>query len=633
MSKIKGIEKRKFFSFFKYHLIAILILSVCAAFVGAADKYTESEPHMLLKPGKSDEKQIVGIDFTMLENGKSKLIVTTNKEVAYNLDRVNTNTLALNIDDSVIIPDLLTRDVDTTEYPSAVDSVKPVFDEEAKKVTIGISLREMVPFHIKQADNRITMEFAQTKVKGKETQIVPLNLDGAEVRSLAGSQKVMSSVSTSIPAQTGGKRYSGSPLSLDFIDEDVTHIFRLMNEISDENIIWDPELKGQTVSMILENVPWDEALELILLQKNLAKRYVGQNIISITTKQKMAQILAEEEAETKKMEQKLEAERQKLMEEKKRADDEAPLITEYLPVDFAKAAEIQEHIVLSERGTMSIDTRTNMIIVTDTQESIEQAKKTRNQFDIPVKQIMIEARIVDATDSFSRDLGLQWNTETSGWRRKQGSGVEVPASATDFTVSGEQVYGGSFSTNSPDNWAGNIGINFARLTSSGLGAITLDASLAIAENEGTAKIMSAPKVIAREGTSATISSGDSIIIPATENVASTTLDATLSLTVTPSAVSYNNYITLDVSVTDDQAPSTSRLLRKSINTTLMIKSGETVVIGGIIKESEGNDVSGVPVLKDIPGLGWLFKAKRKTRSKSELLIFLTPTVIPTPVKM
>ena len=107
------------------------------------------------------------------------------------------------------------------------------------------------------------------------------------------------------------------------IDEDVTHIFRLMNEISEENIIWDPELKGETVSMILENVPWDEALELILLQKNLAKRYVGRNIISITTKQKMAQILAEEEAETRKMEAKLEAERQKLMEEKQKLNSNA----------------------------------------------------------------------------------------------------------------------------------------------------------------------------------------------------------------------------------------------------------------------------------------------------------------------
>jgi type IV pilus assembly protein PilQ len=346
----------------------------------------------------------------------------------------------------------------------------------------------------------------------------------------------------------------------------------------------------------------------------------------------MNQILAEEEAEEQRRQQELEEQAQREEDEKKKAEEEAPLITEYLPVDFATADEIQGHINLSDRGTMSIDTRTNTIIIKDTADSIEEAKKTVTQFDTPVKQIMIEARIVDATDSFSRDLGLKWNSDTEAWRRNVNTEIEVPPTIEDLEYMGERVYGGSFSTNSPDGWTSNIGLNLAKMTSSGMGVISLDASLALAESEGTAKVMSAPKVIAREGTAATISSGDSIIIPATENVASTTLDATLSLTVTPSAVSYNDFITLDVSVTDDQAPSTSRLLRKSISTTLMVKSGETIVIGGIIKESEGNDVSGIPVLKDIPGLGWMFKSKSKTTSKSELLIFLTPTVLPSPVK-
>jgi len=192
--------------------------------------------------------------------------------------------------------------------------------------------------------------------------------------------------------------------------------------------------------------------------------------------------------------------------------------------------------------------------------------------------------------------------------------------------------GGSFASNTPTGWAGNLNLSFARLTDRGLGTVALDMAIALAETEGTARIMSAPKVIAREGTSATISSGDVIVIPATENVASTTLDATLSLTVTPTTVSYNGYITMDVNVTDDLAPSTSRLLKKSINTTLMIKSGDTVVIGGIIKESESEDESGIPVLRKIPGLGWLFSAKSKVQQKSELLIFLTPTVLPSPVK-
>ena len=123
-----------------------------------------------------------------------------------------------------------------------------------------------------------------------------------------------------------------------------------------------------------------------------------------------------------------------------------------------------------------------------------------------------------------------------------------------------------------------------------------------------------------------------MVIPATENVASTTLDATLSLTVTPTAVSPNDFITLNVNVTDDQAPSTSRILKKSINTTLMIKSVDTVVIGGIVKESESEDETGVPVLRELPGVGWLFKARTNTQTKSELLIFLTPTVIPPPAK-
>ena len=206
----------------------------------------------------------------------------------------------------------------------------------------------------------------------------------------------------------------------------------------------------------------------------------------------------------------------------------------------------------------------------------------------------------------------------------------MPAQGEDLPADGK-VFGGSFSTNSPTGWLGNIALNLAKDWDF-KEWVTLSAQLALAEAEGKGRVISAPKVIAREGTAASISSGDSIIIPATENVASTTLDATLSLTVTPTTVSYNNFITMDVSVTDDQAPSTQRLLRKSISTTLMVKSGETVVIGGIIKENESKDQTGVPLVKDLPAVGWLFKAQRKVHNKSELLIFLTPTVLPTPAK-
>jgi type IV pilus assembly protein PilQ len=155
----------------------------------------------------------------------------------------------------------------------------------------------------------------------------------------------------------------------------------------------------------------------------------------------------------------------------------------------------------------------------------------------------------------------------------------------------------------------------------------LDAKLALSEAEGKTKIISAPKVIAMNGQAATISRGDSIVIPATENVASETLDATLSLEVTPT-VSYNNYVSLDVKVTDDNAPSNIRILKKSVSTKLMVRSGDTVVIGGIYTENESLNEDGIPGLRRVPLLGWLFKARSTSLQKTELLIFLTPTVIP-----
>ena len=695
MSKLNGIDKRRIHSFLIYILVSVWFLYGCAtkSSVGmnaseadsqsqiehmntdhssaktvpeektvteTADKaaesvavqketqekeYTESEPRIFFKPSGSKLGQVLGIDFSMMPQGKSRLTITTNKEIKYDIDRVNANTLTLNLHDSKISNELLLRYIDTTQFQTPLEEIKPIFDKDKNVVSLRMVMREVVPYHILQSENSLIMDFGKISSPIPEKKITPLNMTEAETKNLSavaepkavqrvgGQQTQQQSTEIQAFSPSVSKKYTGKPMYLEFSKAaDVTDILSLINAVSGENIVWDPAIKGKKISMILKDEPWDYALDLVLMLADLAKRQVGENTILVTTKQKMAQILAEEDAAATKMDKKLEEERQKLIDQKKLAEDNAPLVTEYIPVDFAKADEIRDHIIVSKRGKLTIDSRTNTIIMTDTEASIEEAKKIRNKFDVPVKQIMIEARIVDATENFSRDLGLKWNSTTSGWKKSVAEDVTVPAAAIDLTTPGQRVYGGTFSTNSPDGWASNIGINFAKLTSSGLGAITLDAALAIAESEGKAKVMSAPKVTAREGTAAKISSGDKIIIPATENVQATTLDATLSLTVTPVSVSYNNYITLEVDVTDDQAPSSTRILKKAISTTLMAKSGETVVIGGIIKESDGDNVSGVPVLKDIPGLGWLFKAKSKTHSKSELLIFLTPTVLPSPVK-
>jgi len=615
-------------------------------------EYTESEPRIFIKPSSSKLGQILGIDFSMMPQSKSRLTVTTNKKVDYDLDSVGANTLALNIYNSQIGLDVLLRHIDTTEFQTALEKINPEFDKDNNKVTLSIVLREVVPYTIKQSDDSLIIDFDRIKKKIAEKNIVPLNLVEAETKNLAAVTNKKTMTQSTAPAASQAeiqafspsvsKKYKGEPMYLEMSKAaDVTDILTLINSVSGENLVWDPaEIKGKKISIILKNEPWDYALELVMMLADLAKRQVGENTILITTKQKMAQILAEEEAEARKMQLKLDQERERILEQAKREVDEAPLVTDYLTVDFAKADEIKDHIILSKRGKISTDPRTNMIIITDTEASIEEAKKIVKQFDTPVKQIMIEARIVEVTDDFTKDLGLKWNAGTEVTRTQEIDAITgLPVTTYDYdgTIgdredSSGNKYGGSFSTNSPAaNW-GNIGVNFARITSSGMGFFALDATLALAESTGKAKTISAPKVIAQEGSEAKISSGEIIKIAATENVQAEDFPAELSLSVTPTSVSYNDFITLSVDVSDDQRVADNRKTTKTISTTLMVQSGETIVIGGIIKEKESDNVEGVPVLKDIPGVGWLFKAKRKQTSKTELLIFLTPNVIPAPVK-
>jgi type IV pilus assembly protein PilQ len=594
-----------------------------------------TEPRIFFEPDATDLNRILGIDFTMLQQGKSRLTVTTESKANYNLERKTPKTLLLTVEETSI-PPLLLRRLDSTHFEGAVDRVTSGYSSTDKRLSLAISLRDIVPFHVDQSDSGIRIDFGATSVKPPEKKIVPVKLVELEKVSSAdtGVKRKAPSLSkkesTRIPG-LGSRKYNGAPMTMDFVNADVTNILRLIGEVSSLNIIWGPDVKGM-VSMRLKNVPWDQALDLLLANNDLGMRRQGK-VIWVTTKKRIQQIEAEERKKIEEAEARLEAERKRKLEEQEQAKKLEPLITEYFPVDFSEADGIKEHIFLSERGSVTVDKRTNTIIMKDIAANIEEARKIIKRFDMPVKQVMIEARIVDAGTDFIRDLGIQWTQDTSYQYRTDTS---VDFLATDLTgdlnvTAGEALYGGAFSTNTPEGWAPNLDLVVGSLTGNALGFLSLDARLALAETESQAKIISAPKVIASNGQEATISRGDAIIIPATENVESTTLDATLSLTVTPT-VSYNDYITLLVDVTDDQAPTTSRVLKKAVKTTLMVKSGDTVVIGGIYKEEKSEGEAGIPYLRDIPFLGWLFKAQSKVLKKTELLIFLTPTVLSFPAK-
>jgi type IV pilus assembly protein PilQ len=598
------------------------------------------EPRIFFKPGSISLNQVLGIDFTMLDHGRSRLNVTTDKKVRYNLERKGPKTLVLVLEETVI-PPLLLRRLDSSEFDGAVDQVKPHFSSEDKRLSLAISLREMVPLHVDQTDSLIHVDFGPTSVRPPEKKIIPVKLvqaekpaivaggeTAAEKTAAGGPVMTQAAPSRDVPLILGKPKYRGPNMTMDFSNAEVTNVLRLIGDVSNLNIIWGPDVKG-SVSMRLKNVPWEQALDLILMNNGLGRIEEG-NIVWIAPKPKIDQIKREEE---QKRAAKI-AQRRKLEEEKKAAEqakkEVEPLVTEYLRVDFADAnTDILPHLekIKSERGSISVDARTNTVIMTDIADIIEKAKKIRSEFDTPVKQIMIEARIVEATTNLVRDLGIEWGI--AGERRNNTGVAFDNFDSTTYGAGGDRLVGGAFATNSPAAWISNIGLAFGKLTSSGLGALMLDASLALAETEGKTKIISAPKVIASNGEQATISRGSTFYLPAAENVEAKEVTADLSLEVTPT-VSFNDFVSMEITVKDEQQTGVSGKSGKDLSTKLMVKTGETIVIGGIYTENEVEDNTGIPWMKDIPILGWLFGAEHKTFDKRELLIFLTPTVLPPP---
>lgn len=212
--------------------------------------------------------------------------------------------------------------------------------------------------------------------------------------------------------------------------------------------------------------------------------------------------------------------------------------------------------------------------------------------------------------------------------------LAFPPTPPDTRGGSDSLIGRTFSTPTPDTWTSNLGFAFGYLTSSLLGSITLNAQLALAETEEKVRIISAPKVIASNGEEATISRGQVLYkeVVTADRIDVKELEAVLSLTVTPT-VSFSDYVTMEVEVTDDTAPSLDQKFEKRITTSLMVKSVETIVIGGIYKETNTDNTGGIPWLKEIPLVGYLFKAEYKNQDRSELLIFITPTVVQTPGKL
>ena len=579
-----------------------------------------AEPRLFFSPGKSNLNEIIGVDFYMLPKDKSRVTVTTSRKAEYQLSRKDSLTLLLEVMDARI-PAELTRYINSSQFKGVVSRITPVLKVAERKVDLEIELKEMVPYHVVQTDGEIRVDFNKTTVNPPEKKITQANLAKAPVKleevpsEVEQAGMMPTTVSNVTPAKGITRGYSGARMTLDFSNSDIRNILKLIGEVSKLNIVWGPEVKG-TVSMRLKNVPWDQALDVVLDVNDLGMRREG-NIIRIMTKQKIKALEKDEE-------EKRQAERDKvreLAEEKKAAKAEEPLITEYITVNYQDVEAIKsliEENVRGPRGKLSVDKATKTIIMTDIASNIKEAQELKDRQDKPVKQVMIEARIVEASTGFERDIGVEW-------------GLTYQDADNPWGGSGPDTVNYGFATNFTLPGATTAGISFANTAATKV----LNAQIALAETEGKVKTLSAPKIITRDTKTAMIKQGTQISVPTGVKDGEQQyeqVDAALKLEVTPN-ITPNDMVIMNINVSDDYPDYANAvsgnvpIKTKNAETEMMVASGDTVIIGGIYKEEESTSREGVPWLSKIPILGWLFKREYKTKDTSELLIFLTPTVV------
>ena len=434
--------------------------------------------------------------------------------------------------------------------------------------------------------------------------------------------------------------YTGERLSLNFQDIEVRAVLQLIADFTNLNMVTSDSVQGN-LTLRLKNVPWDQALELILKTKGLAMRKAG-NVIMVAP--------AEEIAAQEKLE----------LEANKQIEELAPIKTQLIQINFAKASEIaailsSEGGIVSERGHATVDERTNILLLSDTAARLDAARQLVTSLDIPVRQVMIEARIVIADDDFAKDLGVRFGTTSINDSKSDlifGSGT---LNATDAMAGSalsnlaEGTVNAPYPIEIPFGAGGipqrlNVNMPVAnpsagRIALSILGANTLlDLELSALQVEGRGEVVSNPRVITANQKEATIQQGTEIPYLEASSSGATTIsfkEAVLALKVTPQ-ITPDDRVILDLKINKDNIgerfsgengsiiPSIDT---KEIETQVLMNNGETVVLGGVYEQETRNESDRVPFLGDLPFIGVLFRTTRELSKKSELLIFVTPKIL------
>jgi len=440
------------------------------------------------------------------------------------------------------------------------------------------------------------------------------------------------------------KEYTGERLTLNFQDIDVRSVLQLLADTSGQNIVVSDSVTGN-LTLRLQNVPWDQALDIVLRTKGLDKRR-QDNVIIIGPTEELA---AREKAE---------------LSARKDLQELAPVRTEFMQVNYAKVDDLAKLIrgntaggggtsgknsMLSNRGSLSVDDRTNTLMVQDTTDRLADIRRMVQTLDVPIKQVLIEARVVVVSDTFERDLGARFGVTSvqsngnNGLLAVTGNGTGadtiVQSALTNLSTTGS-VYpvttpalANRYQVNLPAaNTAGSIGISLLG------GSYLVDLELSAAQTEGRGEVISSPRVITSNQKQAVILQGTEIPYQESASSGATTTsfkNAVLSLKVTP-LITPDNRVVMDIDVSDDtvgqyiqsatggQVPSIDT---RQIQTQVLVNDGQTVVLGGILETTKTKSTEKVPYLGDIPVLGHLFKSTTDINNKTELLIFITPKIL------
>jgi type IV pilus assembly protein PilQ len=546
-------------------------------------------------------KAIKSVDFQRGEQGAGNVVIELSDPTVSPDIQDQGGKITLNFAKTQL-PDALRVRLDVKDFATPVQFVNA--QSQGDKATISIEPVGLYDYLAYQADNKLIVS------------IKPLSKEDKDKRK----------------AETFA--YSGEKLSLNFQDIDVRSVLQLIADFTDLNLVASDTVQGN-ITLRLQNVPWDQALDLVLKTKGLDKRKVG-NVLLVAPADEIAA-----------------RERQELESQKQIADLE-PLRRELIQVNYAKASDIAKLFqsvtgvdavagaVADARGSVTVDDRTNAIIAYQTQTNLDELRRIVAQLDIAVRQVMIEARIVEASVDYSKELGVRWGGAfTSG--DFVGYGKSGNVGSKDKVGSSCGPLGGVICT-LPTNDRGShtpfVDLGAANATSGfGIGYITdnliLDLQLSAMEKTGNGEVVSQPKVVTADKETAKILKGTEIPYQEASSSGATTTafkEAALSLEVTPQ-ITPDNRVIMEVKITKDEPDYANALggvppiKKNEVDAKVLVADGETIVIGGVFSNTQSKSVEKVPFLGDLPYLGRLFRRDIVQDQKNELLVFLTPRII------